>query len=99
MPENKQEEKQDNVIFVGKKSVRAYAEAVSVQFEEKGSKEVFLKTRGKFMVTAINTAEFLRRKSEGQIKVDSIVIGSESFMDKEKNKEIFVSTLEIKLKK
>jgi DNA-binding protein Alba len=92
-------EKLDNCIFVGKKSMRAYAEAVEVQFDEKGSKEVYLRTRGKFMVTAINTTEFLKRKSEGKIKVQNITIGSESFIDKEKNREIFVSSLDIKLVK
>ena len=95
--EIKQENKPDNVVFVGGKSVRVYAEAVEIQFEEKGSKEVILKTRGKYMVSAINASEFLKRKSEGKIKVISITIGSESFKDKEKNKDIWVSTLEIKL--
>jgi len=93
------EEKKDNVVFVGGKSVRAYAEAVEVQFIEKGSKEVFLRTRGKYMVNAINVAEFLKRKSEGKIKIENITTGSEIFKDTEKNKDIFVSTLEIKLVK
>jgi len=92
-----EEQKADNVVFVGSKSVRAYAEACDVQFNEKKSKEVILKTRGKFMVNAINVAEFLKRKSEGKIVPSVINIGSETFHDKEKNKDIFVSTLEIHL--
>lgn len=97
MAEQKTEQKQDNVIFVGKKSVRTYAEACEVQFEEKHSKEVHLRTRGKFIITAINVAEFLKRRSKDEIIVNNIQIGSESFIDKEKNKEIFVSTLDITL--
>ena len=89
--------KQDNVVFVGNKSVRTYVEACMVQFDEKGSKEVILKTRGKFMVTAINVAEFLKRKTEGKIAILNIKTGSESFRAKEKDRDIFVSTLEITL--
>ena len=93
MPE---EDKKDNVVFVGAKSVRVYAEAVGVQFEEKGSKEVILKTRGKYIVTAVNTAEFVKRK-DSSIVIKEIKSGSETFKDKEKDRDIFVSSIEITL--
>jgi len=89
----------DNCILVGKKPMRCYSDAVNVQLDEKKSKEVILKSRGKFVLTAINTAEYVKRKSEGKIVPVDVKIGSESFIDKEKDREIFVSTIEIKLVK
>lgn len=92
-------EKEDNVIYIGQKSVRAYYEAVQVQFEEKGSKEVILKTRGRYIVTAFNVAEFSKRK-DNTIEIGKITSGSETFKDKEKeDKEIYVSSVEIILAK
>lgn len=92
------EDKEDNVIYIGKKSVRAYYEAVQVQFEEKHSKEVILKTRGKYIVTAFNVAEFAKRK-DSEIEIGQITSGSESFKDEEKDKEIYVSSISICLRK
>ena len=84
----------DGVILVGNKYLRAYADAVEIQFE-KGSKEVILRTRGKNTSRAIDTAEFLRRRNRAEIK--EIKTGSESFKDKESDREIFVSTVDITL--
>jgi len=93
-------EKQDNVILIGKKPVRIYAEAVNVQFDGKGSKEVILKARGTANVgKAINISEFLKRKNL-KIEVKNISTGSETFKDKEKpDRDIYVSTIEIILTK
>jgi len=98
MTEEEKKQQLDNVVLVGKKSVRTYAEAVMIQFNEKKSKEVILKTRGNFITRAINATEYLKRKEEN-IKVKEIKIGSESFRDKETDKEIYVSSIEITLTK
>lgn len=86
-----QKKKDTNIIFVGSKPVRNYAEACEIQFD-KGNKEVILKTRGKYIVNAFNIAEFLKRKEKVSIK--SISSGSEPFTTETK-KEIFVSSVEI----
>ena len=91
-------EKSDNCIYIGGKSVRTYAEACSVQFDELGAKEVILKTRGKFIVTAFNVAEFVKRR-RSDVEIKEIKSGSETFKDEEHNKDIYVSTVEITLKK
>jgi len=93
-----EDNKLDNCIYIGGKSVRTYAEACGVQFDEKGSKEVILKTRGKFIVTAFNVAEFIKRK-RSDVEVKEIKSGSETFRDKEHDKDVYVSTVEITLKK
>jgi len=98
MTESKDSKGKDNIILVGQKPVRSYAEAVRVQFEELKSEEVILKTRGKFIVTAFNVAEFLKRTRE-DIEIKSIVSTSETFRDEEKDKDIYVSSVEITLKK
>ena len=90
--------KLDNVIYIGKKTVRVYYEAIQIQFEEKGSKEVILKTRGKYIVTAFNVTEFSKRK-DSTLEIKEIKSGSETFKDKEKDREIYVSTVEICLRK
>ncbi len=87
------EKEDNNIVFVGKKSMRVYAEAVNIQLDEKNSPEVILKTRGKSILTAINVSEFVKRKYS--YKVKSIVVGSETFKDEEKDKDIHVSTIEI----
>jgi len=88
----------DNIVFVGKKGMRAYSDAVKVQFEEEGQTEVILKARSKNIVQAFNTAEFLKRK--GDIEIKEIISGSEEFKDAEKkDKVIYVSSVEIHLVK
>ena len=87
----------DNVVFVGKKSVRTYEEAVKVQFEEVKAKEVILRARGKYISKAFNVAEFVKRRDG--IKIKKIESSSEQFRDEEKQKDIFVSTVDICLTK
>jgi DNA-binding protein Alba len=70
-----------------------------VQFEDKHNKEVSIRSRGKFIVSAINVAQFVVRKSEGKIEVTNVKIGSEKFKAKDMDKEIWVSTIDITLTK
>ena len=94
-----EETKQDNIVFVGSKSVRTYSESVDIQFEEKNSETVILKSRGRFILSAINVAEFVIRRSEGKLKISDIKIGSEKFKAKDLDKEIYVSNIEITISK
>lgn len=88
-----------NIVFVGDKTVRTYSESCDVQFEEKNSKEVSIRSRGRFIVNAINVAQFVIRRSEGKIEITNVKIGSEKFKAKDMDKEIYVSTIEIILTK
>jgi DNA-binding protein len=93
------DEKQDNIVFVGAKSVRTYSESVDMQFNEKGSNTVILKSRGKFILSAINVAQFVVRRSEGKLKIADIKIGSEKYKAKDLDKEIYVSSIDITISK
>lgn len=88
------EKKDDNIIRVGKKSVRVYAEACMVSLDEQKNKEIVLKTRGMNIGKVVSIAEFLKRKNN--LKVTDIKIGSEEFPDKkEEGKTIFISTIDV----
>ncbi|MBU1136716.1 MAG: DNA-binding protein Alba [Nanoarchaeota archaeon] len=94
------EKKDDNVIFIGNKPFMNYITGVVMQFTKKGSKEVIVKARGKFISRAVDVAEVTTKKflKEDNIKVKDIKIGSEEFKNKE-GKDINVSIIEITLTK
>lgn len=93
------ETKDNNIVFVGAKSVRVYSESIDVQFEDKKSETVILKSRGKYIVNAINAAQFAIRNSEGKISITDIKLGSEKYMAKDLNREVYVSSIDITLSK
>ena len=102
LPEEKQEEKKDNKVYVGIKPFMNYVRAVTTQFQTKKQDEVFVIARGKFTAKAIDIVEVARRTflKEDNIKVADIKIGSNEFENKEREgKKIYVSTIEIKLVK
>jgi DNA-binding protein Alba len=96
---NMAERADSNIVFIGDKSVRTYSESCDVQFEDKQSKEVIIRSRGKFIVNAVNVAQFVVRRSEGKIEITSVKIGSEKFKAKDMDKEIYVSNIDITLTK
>ena len=87
----------DNSIFVGTKPFMNYVTGVVMQFTTKGSKEVVVKARGKFISRAVDISEVvLKRFLKDQIKMKDIKIDSEEFQNKE-GKQVRVSTIEITL--
>ena len=103
MTEEKTETKgkaDDNVIFVGNKPFMNYVTGVVMQFTTKGSKEVTVKARGKFISRAVDIAEVASKRflKEQDIAVKDIKIDSEMFKNKE-GKDVNVSTIEITLAK
>jgi DNA-binding protein len=74
-----------------------YGESVRVQFD-KGNSEVVIKARGKNISKAVSVADFVRRNLEGT-KIGTIDIGSDKINDKETGKEVYVSSIEIKIVK
>ncbi len=91
---------EDNVIFIGNNPFMNYVTGVVMQFNTKGSDEVIVKARGKFISRAVDVAEVARNKflKESNVKIGNISIGSEEFENNE-GKKINVSIIEITMKK
>ena len=101
--EAKQETKgkqDDNVVFVGSKPFMNYVTGVVMQFTKKGSNEVVVKARGKFISRAVDIAEVTTKRflEDQNVKVKDIKIDSEEFKNKE-GRNVNVSTIEITLGK
>jgi len=86
-------EKQDNVIYIGAKSLSVYNFAIHRELE-KGN-EVILKTRGRLTSVAVNIASYFQYKGNAKI-VDTKISGSNFKTDE---KERFVPEIEIRLVK
>jgi len=97
MAEKKQDE---SVVFIGNKPFMNYVTGVVMQFTTKGSKEVTIKARGKFISRAVDVSEVATKRflKEHNVAVRDIKINSEDFENKE-GKKINVSTMEILLEK
>ena len=93
-----QKSKNDNVVFIGTKPFMNYVTSVVMQFTIKGSNEVIIKARGRFINRAVDVAEVIRKKflKDKNIDLKEIKIGSEELENKE-GKKINVSTIEITL--
>jgi DNA-binding protein Alba len=91
------QEKDDNVIFVGKKPSMAYVLGVMTQFSD-GKPEVHVRARGRAISRAVDVAEIVRRRFINGVKVKSIDIGTEERELEDKSK-INVSTINICLQK
>lgn len=83
----------DNVVLVSAKPIGAYIMAAEKVSER--SDNVIIKARGKNINKVINLAEILKRKG---MTLESIEIGTDSLKTDE-GKEIFVSRIEVTLKK
>lgn len=89
----------DNSIFIGNKPFMNYVTGVVMQFTTKGTSEVIVKARGKFISRAVDVAEVARKRFlENSIDVSGIKIDSEEFQNKE-GKQVRVSSIEITLAK
>lgn len=86
----------DNVVFVGKKPTMSYVLAVITQFSE-GTKEVYLKARGKSISRAVDVAEVVRNRFINNAK-HTIEIGTEKVRG-DRGDELNVSTISITLSK
>jgi DNA-binding protein len=90
----------ENVVFIGEKPFMNYVTGVVMQFTTRGSKEVIIKARGRFISRAVDVAEVSAKRflKEQNIGVKDIKINSEEFENKE-GKKVNVSTIEITLAK
>lgn len=87
----------DNSVFIGNKPFMNYVTAVVMQFTTKGTPEVIIKARGKFISRAVDVAEVsAKRFLDNNVKIKDIQINSEEFTNKE-GREVRVSNIEITL--
>jgi DNA-binding protein len=100
MAEQTGKKQDDNVVFIGSKPFMNYVTGVVMQFTKKGSNEVIIKARGKFISRAVDVAEVTTKRflEDQNIEVKDIKIGSEEFKNKE-GKQVNVSIIEITLGK
>ncbi len=92
-----EQEKPDNIIFVGKKPSMAYVLGVMTQFSD-GNKEVHIKARGKSISRAVDVAEIVKHRFATDVQIKDIQIGTEEMELQDKGK-INVSTISITLSK
>lgn len=90
----------DNVVFIGSKPFMNYVSGVVMQFTTKGSKEVIIKARGKFIARAVDVEQVTKNKflKEQNVQTKEIKTGSEEFENKE-GRRVNVSTIEITMAK
>ncbi len=90
---------EESTVFIGGKPFMNYVTGVVMQFMTKGSDEVTVKARGKFISRAVDVAEVAsKRFLTGTVETKGIKIDSEEFQNKE-GRQVRVSTIEITLKK
>ncbi len=94
------EKTEDNIIFIGSKPFMNYVTGVVMQFTTKGSKEVVIKARGKFISRAVDVEQVSKNKflKEQAVKTKEIKTSSEEFENKE-GRKVNVSAIEITLTK
>ncbi len=97
--ERREQRKDENSIFIGNKGFMNYVTGVVMQFTSKGSQEVVIKARGKFISKAVDVSEVVsKRFLENAIELKGIEVGSDEFTN-DQGKQLRVSFIEITLKK
>ena len=97
--EEKQKQKNDNVVFIGNKPFMNYVTGIVMQFTTQNATEVGIKARGKFISRAVDVAEVAsKRFLESKVGIKNIIVDSEEFENKE-GKNVRVSTIEVILAK
>jgi DNA-binding protein len=89
--------KDENIVYVGKKSVMCYVLAVITQFNN-GAAEVEIKARGKVISRAVDVAEIVRNRFMPDAKLKEIKISTEELTSEDGSKSK-VSAIEIALTK
>ena len=100
MPEKKtkQEVKDEDVVYIGRKPVMSYVLAAVTQFNIGNSNKVVLKARGRAISKAVDVSEIVRNKFIQELKVDDIKIGTEE-VKREDGSVSNVSSIEIYMSK
>ncbi len=96
-PKREFKPREENTIFIGRKSTMGYVLAVVTQFQH-GSPHVKVKARGKLISVAVDVAEIARRRFLPDVKVGPISIQTED-LENEDGSRSKVSSIEIMLVK
>ncbi|HDN83146.1 MAG TPA: DNA-binding protein Alba [Candidatus Altiarchaeales archaeon] len=86
----------ENVVYVGKKSLMSYVLAVITQFNN-GQEKVVIKARGKAISKAVDVAEIVKERFLKDAKVEDIKIGTVNLENQEQGGTVRVSEIEITL--
>jgi DNA-binding protein len=91
-------QRDDNIIFVGKKPVMNYVLACLTMFQN-GSAEVTLKARGLAIAKAVDAAQITTQRFAPGVTVKGIKISTEEVKDLESDATSSISSIEIHLSK
>lgn len=96
--EQLQEKKGINgVVYIGGKNISNYTTAVVMQLTQEGLNEVIIKARGKYITRCVDISQIIvNRLLTDKVEISDIKLDSESFINNE-NREIRVSTMEIRI--
>lgn len=91
---------EENVVFIGEKPFMNYVTGVVMQFTNKGSKEVTIKARGRFIARAVDVEQVTKNRflKDHNVHTKEIKTSSEEFKNKE-GRDVNVSAIEITLAK
>lgn len=100
MPEKKtkQEVKDEDVVYIGRKPVMSYVLAAVTQFNTGNSNKVVLKARGRAISKAVDVSEIVRNKFIQELNIDDIKTGTEE-VKREDGSVSNVSSIEIYMSK
>jgi len=95
---SEQEKKKDeNVVYVGKKSTRGYVLAVITQFSN-GMDEVCIKARGKLISRAVDVSQIVINKFMPNCEIKEVRLSTEE-LTTEDGRKSNVSAMEIVMRK
>ncbi|MGC8586210.1 MAG: DNA-binding protein Alba [Candidatus Micrarchaeia archaeon] len=95
--QHEEEQKNENVIYIGKKPTMNYVLAVVTQFNS-GQKEVTIKARGNAISRAVDVKEIVQNRFLPDVKEKSIKTSSEELTNEDGTKSK-VSAIQITLTK
>jgi len=90
-------EMDDNVVYIGKKSIMNYVMAAITQIN-KGEKEIHIKARGRSISKAVDVAQLLKNRFEADVKVKEVKIDTEE-VKADEGGTINISTIDVVLEK
>ena len=87
----------DFSLYIGGKPIMSYVTNVVMYFTTQGAESVVIKSRGKFISSAVEVAEVIQKQFlKDKVKIDDVKIDSQELTAKD-GKKVRVSTMEITL--
>jgi DNA-binding protein len=92
------EQRNDSIVFVGKKPVMSYVLACLTLLQN-GTVDITIKARGRAISKAVDAAQILTKKFVPDVTVKSVELGTEVVRNVESGATSNVSSMEIHLSK